>query len=216
MNKWSCFAVLFLLTSSVSADEKVRGHIMPFSWEELSDPIKFSDNCSAVSVVEWKPTSKLPNGSYPSDQSSEIMNKVCNLAHQKFVSFVKSRGYNTNNIPQLHVEISLLPAHLNLGGTDYRNLNDIEYRFSQRSKSFDMYGVAIPIWGYYQRNTHHIYIRNDVLTEKKQKNSEFTFHFAHELFHALSYENGVYSQHNGDIEAREELLANIFASSLGI
>lgn len=216
MTKWASFGFLFFLASSAAADEKVRGHMLPFPSEELSNPIKFTDNCASVSIVEWKPTTKLPNGSYPSTESSEIMNKICNLAHKKFVSFVRARGYNTNNIPQLHAEISLLPGHLNLGGTDYRNLNDIDYRFFQRSKSFDMNGYAIPIWGYYQRAAHHIYIRNDVLTEKKQKNNEFAFHYAHELFHALSYENGVYSQHTGDPDAREELLANIFASSLGI
>lgn len=210
------FGLIFaLLPSSAVAEEKIVGNMMPFVSEMLPEPIRLKDSCKEVKVVEWKPTPGYERFTSPSKKSIRILNQVCNLAVSKFRSFVTKRGYHlSNKALTLKQSVSILPADLDRSGSEYRNLNDIEFRFFNRSKEFDENGKAYAIWGYFQRHESFIYVRNDVLDDNGDRNKEFEKVFAHELFHAMSYTNGVYQQHKGNQDSQEEYLAMRFSNSL--
>ena len=80
---------------------------------------------------------------------------------------------------------------------------------------YDDDGNVIPIWGYHQRKIASIFMRNDVL-DGGAPNQMFKMVFAHELFHAMSYQYGVLDQYDGDKTAADEKMARKFTISLGL
>jgi hypothetical protein len=120
-----------------------------------------------------------------------------------FPKFVKDRGYTINNSGKLDTSVCFMPVN-----SSPRNLNDVDYRFSSRTKTYDSDGNSQAIWGYFQRHANHIYIRN----------TGATFHkvvFVHELFHAASYHYGIYNQHTGNKDLKDEKLAQDFTDYIG-
>lgn len=203
--------VCVLFTSNVAADNPFTpGPMTPRAVEKLSNPIKLNDLCSEVTVIEWRPTFGLEDSTGQSSKAIKLLNQVCNFAVKSFPKFINSHYDFANEEEKLSQSLCLMPADVNQDGQDVRNLNDVNYRFINRTKEYDENGIPFPIWGYHQRSTAHIYIRNDVF------NTEFKTIFAHELFHAMSYQYGIYSQHNDDRDEADEKLARKFTKFLGL
>ena len=82
------------------------------------------------------------------------------------------------------------------------------------SVDLDASGWPIPIWGYFFRRANHIFIRNDVLTADGRKlNPDFAEHFAHEIFHAMSWQTGFFEQQRG---VSEEQWAGVFGKLVDV
>ena len=190
------FCILFLIfftipTIPLAADQiKTRGPMDPQAGEKLSSPIKLSEKCSKVIIVEWQRLND-------KEQAIKDLNTICNDATKKFVDFIKSAGYSTPSGRSLIQNVSLLNFDSN-----YRSLNDSEFRFYYRTKNYKD-GSVIPIYGYHQPSIGHIYIFNEIRKDGKV-NSLFRKKFAHELFHAMSYQFGLKTKD------KEELLASNF------
>ena len=187
------FCILFLIffSAPLAADQiKTRGPMDPQSNEKLSSPIKLSERCSKVIIVEWQHVSD-------KEQAIKDLNAICNDAIKKFIDFVKSAGYSLPSGRSLIQNISLLNFDSN-----YRSLNDSEFRFYYRTKNYKD-GSIIPIYGYQQPSISHIYIFNEIRKDGKI-NSLFRKKFAHELFHAMSSQFGLKTKE------KEEILASNF------
>ena len=203
--------VCVLFASNVSADNPYTpGPMVPRAIERLSAPIKLNDLCAEITVVEWRPTPGLENSTSKSEKSIKILNQICNLSVRFFPQFINKYYDFSDRVENFSQSLCLMPADVNQYGQDVRNLNDISYRFVNRTKAYDEDGIPYPIWGYHQRSMSHIYIRNDV------PNAEFKTVFAHELFHAMSYQYGIYNQHEGDKDEADEKLARKFTRYLGL
>ena len=187
------FCILFLIFFSnplTAGQIKTRGPMDPQSNEKLSSPIKLSERCSKVIIIEWQHASD-------KEQAIKDLDTICNDAVKKFVDFVKAAGYNLPLGRSLIQNISLLNFDSN-----YRSLNDSEFRFYYRTKSYKN-GSIIPIYGYQQPSIGHIYIFKEIRKDGKI-NSLFRKKFAHELFHALSSQYGLKTKN------KEEILASNF------
>lgn len=187
------FCILFCIFFSIplAANQiKTRGPMDPQPSEKLSAPINLSERCSKVIIVEWQHLND-------KEQSIKDLNAICNDAIKKFVGFVKLAGYNLPLGRSLIQNISLLNFDSN-----YRSLNDSEFRFYYRTKNYQN-GSVIPIYGYQQPSISHIYIFNEIRKNGKI-NPLFRKKLAHELFHAMS------SQFNLKTKEKEEVLASNF------
>ena len=159
--------------------------------EKLAVPINLSERCSKVIIVEWQHANN-------KEQSIKDLNAICNDAVKKFVDFVKSAGYSCSLDKKLIQNVSLLNFDSN-----YRSLNDSEFRFYYRTKNYNG-GSVIPIYGYQQPSIGHIYIFNEIRKNEKI-NSLFKKKFAHELFHAMSSQFVLTK-----MKEKEEILASNF------
>lgn len=211
-------AVMSLSVTAFANDSPYdKNHMAPFSSEKLPSPINLSDNCAGVQVIEWRPTIGQMRSTYPSEKAKATLNEICNLAVKNFRKFILSHNYIIGRIENFSQSVSLLPADIYNHGADLRNLNDSSYRFFNRYKEYDENGDVIPIWGYHSRSTSHIFIRNDVLAGNgKEANLEFKTIFAHELFHAMSYQFGIFNQHSGNQTIADEKMARRFTKFLGL
>ena len=193
---------LFVLAQSALTTPKTKGPMQPLTNELLQNSIPLTDECKNISIVEWKSHSK---ESLNTKISVDNIDKVCNKSVKNF--FVFSNQKKSKLLP---IKISLLPA-----SSDYRNLNDSEFRFVFRSGNYDNQGNLIPIFGYFQRSISHIYLINEVLKKEKENwiiNPTFKNVFIHEIFHALSYQTGLFHKHVGDKDLKDEKLAVKFAN----
>lgn len=182
----------------------------PLPEEQLDNPVNLTQDCQKVQIQEWRATAKLSN-TIPSEMAVKVMDQACHWAVKNFPAFVTARGYQLDNYYSPTVHLSIIPADLNHHGADPRNLNDIIHRFSTRTQHRDQNGEVIPIWGYFQRSTLHIYLRNDILLGSVI-NINFIHTFIHEMFHAMSWQFGIFSQHRNSPETEEEQLAEQFAN----
>jgi len=71
------------------------------------------------------------------------------------------------------------------------------------------------VWGFFQRSSGNIYLRNDVLTRRGLPNEAFMHTFAHEIFHAMSYFYGLWQSHPFDKDDWDEQLARAFTRHIG-
>lgn len=187
------------------------GPMTPTAQERLPVPIVLSGLCTSVDIVEWRPTPGYEFVTSPDKQSQDILEEVCQLSVNNFTIFVSKYGYNVVEPERNFVQhIALMPADINYHGADVRNLNDILYRFHDRSRDIDDHGEAITIWGYHQRAASYVYIRNDV------HDPMFKTIFAHEMFHALSYQYKIVDQHIKNPNATDEILARKFTKYLSL
>ena len=171
----------------------------PTPSERLLNPIALTDICSEVRIVEWRGVGPLGI----TKNNIRQLQKHCKLAMSFFPKFVKERGYKMSKNDKLHASVCLMPVD-----DSPRNLNDINYRFSTRSRTYDDNGNVERIWGYFQRSTNYIYLRNSAVNRHKVV-------FVHEIFHAASYYYGIYDQHNGNKDLEEELMAQDFTDYIG-
>ena len=213
--------------SAMSADEATRQgarvasaerdggntQMRPLPSELLAEPIALPE-CPGIRIIEWRATPGHAASTRPSAAAIGVIDRVCDAARRGFDAFVTRQGIATTRLAALHADVCLLPADAR-SGEDYRNLNDVTWRF--RSRTFAHEGSALPrVWGYHQRSTQTVYVRNDVFNEDGTPNRRFETVLAHEIFHALSYGSGLYERRAGDKDAEEEATARRFTQGLGI
>lgn len=200
------FAGLFILIPTVASAESM----LPLPNERLPNPISLSDKCSNVNIVEWR-------GTKPSNKARNIIDNLCNDTVEGFNQFMQKQHIqpSKNLTLKFYISLSLIPADLDYDGAEHRNLNDLTFRFASRSKEYDQNGDVYPIWGYSLRQSHFIFVRNDVLTEKNEPSYPFQVVLAHELGHALSYHYGIYDQHGSNKDVKEENMIRRFTKFLG-
>lgn len=213
MNKLIIFLSIILF-SSLSFGDDLYSTMAPLPSEKLSQPIALTGSCKLVKVVEWRPTPNQESQTSINKKSIDILNFICKKVIKNFPKFIETQKYKLNEELKLSQSLSLMPADLKNHGRDFRNLNDLTYRFKNRTKEYDENGNPYPIWGYHQRASSFIYMRNDVLNENGEINKGFEIVFAHELFHSLSWKFGIYQQHKGNKDIIEEEMARKFTMFL--
>ena len=196
--KYLLFLIILLFsTVAFASDEQME----PLPNEKLQNPITLTQECKNVRIVEWKESDSAE--SKMTKAHIETLDKLCRYAILKFPEFLKSRGLKMNHQSDFQTSISLLPID-----TEFRNLNDLQFRFSTRSVTYDENGDPYQIYGYFQRKTNHIYVRNDVAEDAKVV-------FLHELFHAASLYYGVYYQYPIKRASTDENMAKEFTKFIG-
>lgn len=173
----------------------------PLPEEKLEQSIFLSGKCAHVEIVEWR----------GSRQDSVLLDAICQEVLDKFPLFIKEKtNFKLSRTELFSQSLSVIPFN-----SKFRNLNDTEFRFSARSGiEYDEDGAVMPILGYHQRSTSFIYVYNVVKIDGKL-NPQFRTVFAHELFHALSFQWGIFQQHSGDKNIKEEEMAQEFTNWLG-
>lgn len=196
------FVILFtiFIANAVWAQSYSK-QMTPIASEKLKNPIALSEVCSSVKIVEWRDSNH--KATKLTDGNIKALKRYCKEAMETFPKFVKERGYKLRKGGKLKLSVCMMPVD-----SDPRNLNDIDYRFSARTKTYDEDGNVQRIWGYFHRNASHIYLRNTAANYHRVV-------FMHELFHAASYHYGVYDQHSGDKDKKDEVMARDFTAYLG-
>jgi uncharacterized protein YggT (Ycf19 family) len=202
------FILICLFSTAASSSNSNIANMLPASHEKLKKPIRLNDLCKQVKIVEWRSTPGWKKSTTLTPKAITVVDKTCNLVVKRFYSFVISKKYNPKHII-FKASLSFIPADMDRDGAGFRNLNDIKNRFALRSMKY-------PLWGYYHRVLNWTWVRNDVFNDNLTINIGFIRVLAHELFHALSSNTGVYSQHSGYAPSvQEERLTQEFLLSLG-
>jgi len=175
------------------ADIKVKGHIKPLPSELLAPQVKLNNHCDKVTIVEWRGTSNTLPLTTPSKKAIKVIDDICNLALSKFPEFARKKNLKPDMSVTFKAKVALMPASIYNEGLNYRNLNDIKYRFANRDRQEVKY-----IWGL-GAESGYLYVRNDVLSNKNTANRRFEIIFAHELFHMISFQYNIFDKHS-DIE----------------
>jgi len=209
--------VVEVVRSDTARTAKVKGHMFPFTSELLKNPIVLKDNCSNITIKEWWGTEITP-------QSVNIINQTCNKAYRHFFPFVRMRGYKPDPNVKFEINVSMLPWSPLTNGRDYRALNDMTWRFEDRTRFCDEDGriceaweTPFPLLGCASRIEKWIFIMNDV-TLNDPEIPPFASVFSHELFHMYSFYYEVFDQYPGNENqkiAMDEKMARQFTASLG-
>lgn len=178
----------------------------PLPEEKLTKSIFLSEKCAMVEIVEWRGRDEVGRQEEVAD-----LDRICQRVVEKFPIFIKEKtDFKLPEDLSFSQLVSVIP-----GDDGFRNLNDVEFRFSTRSGiEYDENGEVMPILGYHQRATSFIYIYN-LVRIKGKLNSQFRTVLAHELFHALSFKLGVFGQHTGNKNEKEEEMAQQFTEWMG-
>ena len=169
----------------------------PLQSELLKNPILLSGDCSGVTITEWQGKS--------SKEKIQTVDSTCKKAFSEFKKFVKKKKITLDYTSKFSLKISFLAV-----GTEKRSLNDINFRFSSRTKEYDEDGDVIGIWGYHQRSSNYIYVFNLF------DNPSFETVLAHEFFHALSFQYGLFNLHMGNKDKKDEKMAEEFTLFIGL
>lgn len=201
------FTIVWILTIGIAgADEKVIGHMHSLENEKLKNSIALT-NCDGVRIIEWR---TLPSIS-SAKQSIDIIDRTCVLAVSKFHAFLQKEGIDNVSKEKFTWNIVIIPYD-----SEYRSLNDNLNRFQTREKYYRSDGSSLLIPGYTQHQLKDIFVVNEILKSDGSANDRFITIFAHEMFHALSYHNGIYQHHSGDKGQKDERLAIKFTMWLGL
>lgn len=203
---WVCAIGLTLTTSSSNADiVKVSGHMLPLITEELTPKISIP-NCSNFYIVEWDGINN--------NEVMEEIKKVCKLVIDNFNSFLTEQNISKVKISDtIPWKISVISYD-----TNYRHLNDITYRFKDRSIKYTDDGEIKILLGYTNYNAKCSFIYNQIYKNNKI-NPKFITVLAHEMFHGLSFEFGILKNHPGseiDKANKDEELALKFTKYLNL
>jgi len=177
--------ILTLLFLANTAQADASSANLPLASELLANPVRLK--CGAV-IREWR----------GSQINSDRVNRICSTAKLAFKPFVRELGYSPNNKP-FRFSMSFIPY-----GRNYRDLNDVDYRFAGRN-------LGTQVTGYTVHDDRYLFNLSDV------NDRDFDVSLGHELFHAMSYHYGVFHQHKGsesDIDETEERLARKFTKRL--
>jgi hypothetical protein len=169
---------------------------------ERIEPIRLEKTCAGVTVVESQ-------GGLPSPGARRTLQSVCSLAFARFPSFLRMHKLRVPEKVALEADVSLLDV-----GSGPRQLNDPK-RFADCGIPTHPDGRPYLLYGYYARITRHILVRNDLLV-RKQPHRVTMRSFAHELFHAMTSQNGIDLQLRRPQEDHEERLAREFTAFLGL
>jgi hypothetical protein len=112
--RYALFLFLMLLASLAIADQRVVGHMQPFSEERLSHPVQL--RCG-VTIYEWRGIG-INRGH---------ANKLCSLAVDNFVPYLKTKHLKPVHDNPFRWSMALIPD-----GRCYRCMNDVKWRFINR------------------------------------------------------------------------------------
>lgn len=188
MNKLLIILSILFLNSTILADSKIIGHMIPLPTEKLSTSIRLS---CGVKIQEWR-------GSNISATNVKRMEDLCIKTQKKFYIFAKSKGYELSTESSFSWSLSLIPD-----GRGYRELNDLKFRFSERPQKEE-------VWGYTSRTSEYIYMVSNTDLPN------FDTIFAHEVYHSLSFNSGLYDNLPGNKSVVDEKLAREFTRYLGL
>lgn len=183
---YGSLCALWLVTQPAYAQQHTLTEIDPWPSERLPAPIPLK-RCPGVAVIEWRPTPGFESTTAPTTQAITVLESACGIAYKNFRKFLKSKNLSTQSIAGFQQSICLMPARMDRGGNKVRNLNDANFRFSSREKSYTRDGKLYTILGYTHYENHSIYIGNDVLNDDGSTNRRFVTIFSHELFHAMAW-----------------------------
>src|SRR5690606_34805130 len=110
-------------------------------------------------IMEWR----------GSDLNYEKVDRLCSFTKENFYSFMNYKGITLKNSKDFEYFLSFLPI-----SSQYRDLNDTDYRFAGRKTRFKISGYTL----------------NDVKYVFNISNTydhQFSVSLVHELFHALSF-----------------------------
>lgn len=213
MRKVYLFLILALAFPSLAlADSKVVGHMEPLPHELLAQPIKLTNYCKGVTIVEWRPTKDSVSITSPSKEAQKVIEKACNKALSNLQKFANKHNLKIDKNKKFKAKIALMPADIYNDGRLYRNLNDNRYRFKNRTRKDIQY-----IWGWGSENGY-LYVRNDVLKYGKQPNPAFELVFVHELWHVISFQYDIFDNLSNDEDEKyrkDEELAQDFSEFNG-
>lgn len=171
-------------------------------------------NCPWIRITEWRTSSKNSRGG-PSDEAKKVLDDICVKSVKGFSSFIKMNKWNISfDSKTFHQSLCLMPALKNDEGLEPRNLNDYIFRFKNRQKTYDGMGNPDILWGYTDFNTDTIYMRNDFINIDGSVNKKVVTVFAHEIYHALSWQYQINDIYHNDPKV-EENMAMSFTKFLG-
>lgn len=198
--------VCFLFGTAISAEEV--GPMTPLPEEKLSKPIYFREECNLVAIREWR--TNQPDQTGPNSAVIKEISRICQEVVTRFPDFIKYRNLKMEkSYEDFFVNLSIIPDD-----QKSRDLNDLESRFNGRAAEYDEKGKPLPILGYHQRAASYIYIYNEIIQDG-QINPQFKLVLAHEFCHAMSWQYGIYQQHQGNKDLQEEKMARQFTDWLG-
>ena len=121
---------------------------------------------------------------------------ICALAKANNVHVTKSlNGYSH--------KLSLMPGSIKDHGTDYRNLNDLSFRFKNKKAPVKY------IWGYTLEDEKISFIHNCVLSDPQF----FKDIMIHEIFHSISMYSGSYRTWNNEEQMAEKFVKYVMERS---
>lgn len=165
--------------------------------ETLPEPITLED-CPGVQIVEWRPTNHFESTTGPSIKAISVLNKTCKKAVKGFYEFLSVKHLSKQNyFAQFTQKICLMPARIDRGGNEIRNLNDSSFRFQKRKINYTSDGIKYIVSGWTQYDNETIFIMNDVLKDDGSINDKFITVFSHELFHAMAFRYNIVTDLSG-------------------
>ena len=182
--------IVSLLLCTSAALATTSGNPMPLPNERLDNPIVLSGVCSDVKIIE----------SRGRKVDVDKLNAVCNKVVDGFPKYIKHMNGEVDKTKPSYT-VSIIPD-----GHNHRDLNDQTDRFAGRIKHCNGSSThcTTNLDGFTSFKHHHIFIGN---------NEQIINTFAHEMFHELSQESGLYDTYKDP--AMDERLAEDFARWLG-
>ncbi|MGD0674672.1 MAG: hypothetical protein ABSC94_04595 [Polyangiaceae bacterium] len=203
--------VALIATPSAGRPSISRFDALPRPSERLTRAL-WLPHCG-MRVIEWRPTSALPDETSPSEQAMSVIDDTCRRAFDRYPDFLRARKLpRLRDRPDALPAVSLLPANVLLDGKSARALNDLPSRF-------EAVAPGCCYWGLYVDSLNHLFVRNDPLDLNAQgmleANPRFVRTFTHELSHVLSSKLGVWDAVGYDRQ-RDEDLAEAFVDFMGM
>lgn len=185
----------------------------PWPSEKFSVPLDLP-NCPWIKIIEWRKPSQLNYGGF-SEPAKKILDETCVKAVKNFSSYITYRKHKVMiDLNTFRQSLCLIPALSYYEGLEFRNLNDSNFRFRDREKTYDNQGQLNIIWGYTSFRNNTSYIRNDVINEDGTVNNKVVTVFAHELYHAMSWHYHVNDRYHNDAKIEEDMAVG-FTQYLG-
>ena len=190
------------------AQARDRSLMLPLASELLPKPVKVK-NCP-ITVREWRASKNQP-WTGPSKTSYILLKVICERVFKDLPRFIEEEGLQmTTPDLKFHENFAFMPCNGSKDGKQYRNLNDIKSRFKKRVKFYDEMGNIQSLMGYADRNRSYVYMMNEAFHPNGKPNKKFAIVFAHELWHAISDQYGVYITLGPQKAAVDEDLARKF------
>ncbi|MCC6213657.1 MAG: hypothetical protein IT376_02225 [Polyangiaceae bacterium] len=172
---------------------------------ELLVPPQGLARCPGVVVVENR--EEAGASSVPlSAAALGWLDRVCCEAVAAYPRFARARGAEPAGPAALVARVSLVPDD-----AEPRSLNDLEGRFVSRAGA----GLDL-IDGWYERPLQRVFVPAGVLRPSGRPRLHVLALFAHELYHALSAQSGVYERRPQPRDEAEEADARAFVDQLGL
>jgi len=190
-----------IVTKGKRSVSLVKGHRAALPADEMKPAYRLTGTCSNVIIREWN----TKFGTDRTEEAKDIIQKTCEVAKEKYLPFVESKGYYIHNrTPVYTVYVSLLPWDKNRGGRAYRGLNDTTWRFFDRSSYCDSAGrrckegeTPLDLSGLSDRDEGWLYVLNEIIPESWRVPFVPSWQaiFVHEMFHHMNWRSGVFHRY---------------------